>query len=300
MSRIKIGVGGLALAAALVAGCSAAQSPSASPATPTDSAAPSAVATAGASQAPAGAPAGLLKEGEVSACITSEAYPPLEYFDVAGELTGFEVEAFKAVAGVWGVKPVHVTTTFEGLIPGLQAQRCDLVWAGLYLSEKRMEVADAVPELATGQVLLVPAGNPGGIKAEGDVCGKKIAIQSGGIVEQTIAAASEACVAAGKPAIDIQAYQKVVDEFQQIALGRVNAVWETDMGVAGFMGENPGKYEIGYAFPKTDKFAVYLGKGKTEVQEALAAALRTLKADGTLLTLAEKYSIDPATLEVIE
>lgn len=246
------------------------------------------------------APAGLLKEGEVSACITSEAYPPLEFVDKAGALIGFEPEAFQAVAKRWGLEPKFVITTFDGLIPGLQAERCDLVWAGLYLSEKRLAVADGIPELATGQVVLVTAGNASGIKTEADLCGKKISIQSGGIVEQNIAAQSEKCTAAGNPAIDIQAYQKVVDEFQQLILGRADGVWETDMGVAGFMIENPGKYEIGYAFPKDGKFGIYMGKGKTEIKDALAEALRALKADGTLLGLAEKYQVDPTTLDVIE
>lgn len=291
-----------AMAALLLAACSSASGPSPSAAAPTAAPATAATGSAAPDSSPAtgGGPAGLLKDGELSACITSEAYPPLEYFDANGQLIGFEVEAFKAVAARLGLEPRHVETTFEGLIPGLQAERCDLVWAGLYLSEKRLAVADAVPELATGQVILVPKGNPAGIRSEADACGRKIAIQSGGIVEQTIAAASEACVAAGRPAIEVQAYQKVVDEFQQLVLGRVDGVWETDMGVAGFMLDNPGKYEIGFAFPKTDKFAVYLGKGKTELKDALAEALRALKADGTLLALAEKYQVDPGTLEVIE
>lgn len=301
MTRARVRSLALIVASVVVAAACTSGGAQVSPPPVTSSAAPAA-ASAEPSPGDAGvaAPAGLLKEGELSACITSEAYPPLEYVDGAGNLIGFEPEAFQAVAKRWGLEPKHVFTTFEGLIPGLQAERCDLVWAGLYLSEKRLAVADGVPELATGQVVLVTAGNLAGIKTEVDLCGKKIAIQSGGIVEQNIAGASEKCTAAGNPPIDIQAYQKVVDEFQQIILGRVDGVWETDMGVAGFMLENPGKYEIGYAFPKDGKFGVYMGKGKTEIKDALAEALKALKADGTLLALAEKYQVDPATLDVIE
>lgn len=274
----------------------------ASPSPTTSSGAPTA-ASAEPSSSAVGvpAPAGLLKAGELSACIdATDAYPPLEYTDVAGNLIGFDPEAFQAVAKHWGLVPKVVNTTFDGLIPGLEAGRCDLVWSGLYLSDKRLAVADGIPELATGQVVLVTAGNPAGIKTVADICGKKIAIQSGGIVEQTITGQSQACTAAGKPAIAIQAYKTVPDEFQQIILGRVDGVQETDIGAAGFMLKNPGKYEIGYAFPKTDKFGVYMGKGKTEIKGALAEALRVLKADGTLLALAKKLQLDPATLDVIQ
>ena len=39
--------------------------------------------------------------------------------------------------------------------------------------------------------------------------------------------------------------------FQQIVVGRVDAVWETDTAVSDWMLKNPGQYEVGYAMPKT-------------------------------------------------
>jgi polar amino acid transport system substrate-binding protein len=272
------------------------QAPAATPGATAGAASPTAVSIL--------PPTSLITAGKVVDCVDIE-YPPMEHFPSAdvtdpNQAIGFDVDAAKAAAGRLGLTIEIRNTAFGALIPDLQAGRCDVVWSGLYVSAKRLEVADAVPYMATGQVVMVALGNPKGIKAEGDLCGKTVSIQSGGLVEQRINAASTACTTAGKPAITIQGYEKVADEFQQIVLGRVDAVWETDTAVLNWMFTNPGKYEVAYKMPLDDNYGVYYGKGKVDIGVALTAVLALLKADGTLATIAAKYSMDPAILEVVK
>jgi polar amino acid transport system substrate-binding protein len=154
--------------------------------------------------------------------------------------------------------------------------------------------------MATGQVVMVKAGNASGIKAETDLCGKAVSIQLGGLVEERIRAASEACTTGGGQAINIQGYETVAEEFQQIVLGRVDAVWETDTAVSNWLLENPGAYEVAYAMPREDNYGIYYGKGKADIGTALQAALDALNADGTLAGIATRYEMDPAILETVE
>ena len=92
----------------------------------------------------------------------------------------------------------------------------------------------------------------------------------------------------------------MADEYQQIVIGRVDAVWEIDTSVADFQLKNPGKYDVAYTIPGEDRYGIYFGKGKTDVGTALTAALLALKNDGTLAAIATKYNIDPANLSVIK
>ena len=62
---------------------------------------------------------------------------------------------------------------------------------------------------------------------------------------------------------------------------------------------NEGMTEVAYAMPKEDNYGVYLTKGNAELGNALAAAIRELKADGTLAAIAATYQIDPATLDIV-
>ena len=216
----------------------------------------------------------------------------MEFFDPsdATKPIGFDVESYQAVTAKLGLKENIVNTGFDGLIPALQAGRCDIVWTALYINDTRLKVADAVPYFKTSQVIMVPAGNPKGIKSEADLCGKSVSIQGGGLVQERINAASKKCTDGGAAKINIQAYPKVADEYQQIVIGRV----------ADFQLKNPGKYDVAYSIPGDDKYGIYFGKGKADVGTALTAALKALKDDGTLAGIATKYNLDPANLSVIQ
>jgi polar amino acid transport system substrate-binding protein len=249
-------------------------------------------------------PTSLLKAGELTDCVDIE-YSPMEYFASAGvtdpnQAVGFDVDGARAVAKAFGLKLQIRNTGFDALIPDLTAGRCDIVWTALFISQKRLAVADAVPYMSTGHVIIVTKGNPKGIKSLDDLCGKKVSIQTGGLVEQRINEQSGKCTAAGKAAIQVAGYPKVADEFQQIVVGRVDAVWETDTAAADWMLKNPGQYAIGFAMPKSETYGIYFQKNKADLQTGLTKALAALKADGTLSTVAKKYQLDPQVLDAIK
>lgn len=287
----------LAIAAVLVAACQQAGDSSASP-----SAAASASAAASVEAIPP--PTSLITDGELVDCVDIE-YPPLEYFETSDVTDpnlaiGFDVDAAKAVATKLGLQITIRNTAFDALIPDLTAGRCDIVWSGLFISDERIAVADATPYMATGHVVMVVTGNPEAIATATDLCGKTVAIQTGGLVETVSAEASTACTDAGNPAIEIQGYAKVADEFQQIVLGRAVAIWETQEAVADWMTRNPDKYEVAFVASQDKTYGIYRQQEHDDIGDAIAAALRALKADGTLAGIAETYNLDPATLDKIE
>lgn len=292
----------LAITAVLVAACNAGGSPSPSARVAASTAVSASVAPS-ASAIPA--PTSLITAGQLVDCVDIE-YPPLEYFATAdvtdpNAAIGFDVDAAKAVAEKLGLQITIRNTAFDALIPDLTTGgRCDIVWSGLFISDERLAVADATPYMATGHVVMVPTDNPKAIHTVDDLCGKTISIQTSGLVETVSAQASTDCTNAGKAAITIQGYAKVADEFQQIVLGRVDAIWETQEGVADWMTRNPGKYEVAFVATQDKTYGVYRQKGHDDIGDAVAAALRALKADGTLAAIAETYNLDPATLDKIE
>jgi polar amino acid transport system substrate-binding protein len=291
----------LAIAALVLAACQAGgtASPSASTAV---------VASASVAPSPSVVaippPTSLITPGQLTDCVDIE-YPPLEYFatsDVTdpNQAIGFDVDAAKAAAAKLGLTITIRNTGFTQLIPDLANKRCDIVWSGLFVTDDRLKTADATPYMKTGHVVMVPAGNPKGIKTAMDLCGKTISIQTGGLVETASNKASKDCTDAGKPAINIQGYAKVADEFQQIVLHRVDAIWETQEAVADYRTRNPGKYEVAFVASQDKTYAVYYLKGKADIGAAFAAALLALKEDGTLAGIATKYNLDPATLDAIK
>jgi polar amino acid transport system substrate-binding protein len=299
VNRSAATLSSLAMVLALVASaCTGGATP-----TPPATASPTEAATAteGASPTPSPVvPTSLITPGTVVDCVDIE-YAPMEMFPSAdvtdpAQAIGFDVDSAKAVVQGWGLKIEIRNTTFPTLIPDLQASRCDIVWTALFVNAKRLAVVEAVPYLTTGHEVLVPAGNPEGIKTLDDLCGKKVSIQAGGLVEELINTQSGTCTAAGKPAIDIQAYVTVAEEMQQIVQGRVAAVWETDTQVGDFIGKNPGKYEIAFVVSRDDAYGVYFQKGHSDIADALIAAFAAMKGDGSWATIATTYGQDASLL----
>jgi polar amino acid transport system substrate-binding protein len=302
--KLTVRLAALAAVASLVVACNGGGAASGTPTQATGStAATQAAPTAEATPVTIAPPTSLIKAGTLTDCVDIE-YKPMEFFppDVtdANEAIGFDVDAAKAVADRFGLDIEIKNTGFGALIPDLAAKRCDIVWSALYVSDERLQVADAVPYMATGQVVMVKLGNPPEITDEASLCGKTISIQGKGLVQRRAESASKACEDAGKPKIKIEAYDTVAEELQRILTGSVDAVWETDTAVSNFLLEHPNEYEVAYALPRDDNYGVYYGKGMTDMGDALQAAIDALNADGTLATIAQTYAMDPAILEVVE
>ena len=190
----------------------------------------------------------------------------MEYFPSADvtdptQAIGFDVDGARAVAAALGLTLEIKNTAFDALIPDLQAGRCDIVWSGLYINADRLAVADAVPYMATGHVVMVPKGNPPAHHRAHRPVRQDRRPSRAAASWRSASTRSTRSAPRRQPAINIQGYPKVADELQQIVLGRVDAVWETDSAVSDWMLRNPDQYEVAYALPQDDTYGIYYTKG---------------------------------------
>lgn len=242
------------------------------------------------------APAGLLRSGELSVCIDPE-YPPLEYLeggDTSNPL-GFDADSARALGDLWGVGTTFVVTAFDGLMPALNAQRCDITWSGLYISDERLAVADAAPYMNTGPSLIVRTGDTS-IAGSDDLSGKTVAVQGGGSNEATLQTLSDEFVAAGRPGITIQAYPKTAETVAAVTNGKADALIETDVAVVDMVSKSDGQLvEVSGIFPTETVFGVFTRKD-AELTPAVADGVSTLVENGTMNGIAEQYGLDPSRL----
>lgn len=111
---------------------------------------------------------------------------PYAYATPDGKLTGEAVEVARVVLERMGIPEMNgVLTEFGSLIPGLKANRFDIITAGMYITPKRaQEVAFANPEYSIGEAIAVKKGNPLNLKSYADIAANpaaKIAVMGGAI-----------------------------------------------------------------------------------------------------------------------
>ncbi len=118
---------------------------------------------------------------------TATGYYPFEMTDKAGQLVGFDIEVAKALGKELGVEIEFQNYAFSGLIPALQANKVDLVIAGMTITDKRKEVVDFSDSYFTsGQAMLINSKVPGVKKWEDlDKKGNVIAVSMGTTADQT-------------------------------------------------------------------------------------------------------------------
>jgi polar amino acid transport system substrate-binding protein len=232
------------------------------------------------------APSGLVRDGELTVC-TSADYPPLESIDQSGEYVGYEIDLARAAAELMGLEANFQNMNFNGLLPALDSGRCDVAWSGLYVDPKRTKTFSTVPYQDSGSVIMVQAGNPADIHSPEDLAGKTVASQNGANLLKLAEEISAENEANGLEPSNVQGYDKFEEAVQQLAVGRADAVITTDLDVAARETEQPGTFEVGYAFDDATPFGVYYKPDNPEIGDALYEALTQLDDDGELKTIAE-------------
>ena len=231
----------------------------------------------------AGASRHLAKATAFSYC-DDPTFPPMESTTTAGKPIGFDIDMAAAIAKQMGGTAKFQHTAFSGLLPALGAKKCDVVLSGIFVTQDRTKQFPAVPYMHSHRALLVAGGNPKHITSVAALKGKRVAVQAGTKYKQFLKAQKS------KLGFSLQSYPGDTDAIAQLLLGRADAVLTQDTEGAYQMKQHPGKIGIGYLFPAFDTFGIYYRKGDA-IGAKLAAAIKALKADGTLGKLAAKYSI---------
>lgn len=97
----------------------------------------------------------ISKSGELRTCFDA-GYMPFEMKAKNGKYIGFDIDLAKLMAKEMGVKFVPVNTAWDGIIPALLTDKCDMILAGMTITAKRnMSVNFSDPYIVIGQSLLV-------------------------------------------------------------------------------------------------------------------------------------------------
>ncbi|MBK0418706.1 transporter substrate-binding domain-containing protein [Leucobacter sp. CSA1] len=238
-------------------------------------------------------PAGLNNPEVLNACVALS-YEPLEYYEngTSGEVIGWDVDGVREVGKLLGVETKVNVMDFDGLIPGLQAGKCDVAWSGMYVNEERTQVADAVPVLRTGTQAVLRNEIAEKVAEPLDLCGLKLAAQTGTEDESHVKEVSEQCVAEGKPEIEVTGYPGSVDAIPAIRSGKLDGLVDTTVLAATLGMKNDDLTPVPGLFPADYWFGAYTDKG-SEFSPVFEEAVHTLIENGTLQELAEEYGLNP-------
>jgi polar amino acid transport system substrate-binding protein len=222
----------------------------------------------------------MKEKGEITIGL-DDTLPPMEYRNEKNELVGFDIDFANALAKELGVKVKFVPSAWDGIIPGLDAKRFDIILSSMNVTDERKKKVDFVEYFGVGQVLTVKAGNPLNIKTIDDLKGKNVGVQLG--------STGETAVKSIDGIKEVKKYDLTTDVFNDMGLGRVDAGVVGEMIGRYYMTTKPGVFEVaGEAF-NVQPMGIAVRKGDTELRDALQKAVEMLEGNGTLSDISQKW-----------
>ena len=223
---------------------------------------------------------------------TDPTFPPMEYTTTNGKIVGFDADMAVALAKTWGGTASAAKTAFPGLIPALNAKKCDAVISGIFITPDRTKQAGVVSYMHTHRVLIVKAGNPKKIHSPNQLKGLVVAVQTGTKYEEYLKALK------AKIGFTLQGYPGDNDAVAQVLLGRADAVLTQDTSFAFQAKQHPGKIAVAFTFAASDQFGIYYRKADAgTLGQQIKDGVVGLKSNGTLTKLATKYKIPVNTVK---
>ena len=210
---------------------------------------------------------------------TNAAFPPYEMTTDSGEFEGIDIETAQAIADKLGLELQIDDMDFDAALLAVQQGKSDMVMAGVTVTDERQNVMDFTDSYATGiQSIIVKEDSD--IASVDDLAGKKIGTQRGttGYLYCSDDFGDE----------NVVAYDDGLTAVQMLNNGQVDCVVIDNAPAKEFVAANTGLKLLDTAYVEED-YAIGVGKGNTELKDAINTALEELKADGTLQAIVDKY-----------
>ncbi len=226
-----------------------------------------------------------LKNGDTIVVGTTGSAPPFTMITPEGELDGFDIAVMRRAAADLGVNVEFVQLDWAGLLPGLIADRFDVVASGVTRTAERLASSDLImlsPYIVNGVAVTRLTSNTE-IQTWDDVCGKRAGVIRGsaemGLIRTVV---PEDCT------FDISEYPGWTEMLLDLRNGRIEWMGMDYLGPA-YLAMNDDTLTVlpDVRAPKTQSLAV--SPNDPELAAALDELIASYRTDGSLNEMVQEY-----------
>ncbi|KOV24161.1 ABC transporter substrate-binding protein [Streptomyces sp. XY431] len=228
-------------------------------------------------------------------------YAPNEFKDDKGNIVGLDVDLADAIAKKLGLTADVQNADFTSIIPGITAKKYQLGMSSFTDTKEREQTVDMVTYFTAGSAIAVKKGNPDKIDPK-DLCGKKVAVQTGTTQAQEITdVRNPECAKANKPAIpnDGDKFTLQTDVTTALVSGRDQVMMADSPVVDYAIKQTNGQLEkLGETYDSAP-YGVVVDKG-SPLSPAVQGAVQSLIADGTYKQILAKWGVEAGAIDKSE
>lgn len=211
---------------------------------------------------------------------TEGTYAPFTFHDSTGKLTGFDVEIAEEVAKRLNVKAEFVETKWDGIFAGLDSKRFDAIINQVSIRPDRVEKYDfSKPYIKSRAVLIVKSDNAT-INTFEDLKSKK----SGQSLTSNYADIAKGY---GAEIVQVDGFNQSIDLLES---GRIDASINDSLSFLDFKKQKPdAAIKTVAQHDEVAQSGIVFRKNNPELVAAVDKALDEMIADGTYLTISQKW-----------
>ncbi len=214
---------------------------------------------------------------------TDATWPPFEFIDENGNLTGFEVELMPLIGEHVGVTMTVENIPWDTIFAGLANGQYDGVASGVTITEERKMTMDfSTPIASQGQVVIVMTESD--VQSVNDLAGRKVGVQIG----------TTGDFALDDYNVEKRQYDDIGLAILDMVNGNIDACVCDSIIASDFVLANENYKGMlrtaGEPFT-SEEIAIAVKKGNTELLNLINEGLEAMKADGSYDDLKAKWNL---------
>lgn len=226
-----------------------------------------------------------IKKDGLRVCL-EPAYMPFEMTNKRGEIIGFDPDLAELMAKELGAAKLElVSTAWDGIIPALITNKCDIIMSGMTITEERAKTVDfSEPYMRVGQTVLLRKELADEVKSYKDLNDKKYKIAS------KLGTTGEIAAKKHIPDAEYFSYETEAEGVMETVNGKVDAfIYDSPYNLVANVQRGEGRL-VFLDEPFTEEpIGWAIAQGDPEFLKAVNDFLAKIKEDGSHAKLHKKW-----------
>ncbi len=222
---------------------------------------------------------GCGKKDDTLVMVTEAGFEPYEYIVGNNEIVGVDVDIAREIAKEAGKKLEVKNVFFDSIINELNSGKADFAAAGMSVTEERKKEVDFSLEYITSKQVIVVNKNNNSIKTKDDLNNKTISVQGGTV--------GETYVSKNFKNAKVVIQKKFLSAAEDVKTNKSDCIVMDELPAKELVSKNPTLTILDIELV-TDKYAIAVKKGNTELLNTINKVLDRLMKEGKI----EEYVIN--------
>jgi len=215
-------------------------------------------------------------------------FQPFEFFQ-DNVLTGYDVDLLQLIAKKFPFKVTSDVVPWTGILPGVTTGKYDVAVTAVVVTKARLAALEMTTPVAQSVNYYLKRTRDTHITSIKDLSGLKLGVEAGSNMLAQLPELDAMLQKTGGRLGPVQQYQAYPEAYQDLALGRIDYVVNTQLNLLSVAAARPAMFTLGQPVSSTSYISWAMQKGNTQLRDLFNGLLLATRTDGSMYKLQQKW-----------